>query len=190
MIIRKLLIEPSNLSNYIKQGKKCLKGCSFFPFFKKAKFPLFLGDHIEFKDIHSVQCGRKVFIGDYVVFGKDINIGSGISIGMRTYIDNQVTLLDRVSVSRNCSFLTRTHKINGNARRAGEIYFVSPLEIGEGAWIGTNVVVLPQISRIGAYSIVGAGSVVTKNVPDNVILAGNPAKVIRKLEPLEMKDKT
>lgn len=69
-------------------------------------------------------------------------------------------------------------------RRAGEICFVSPLEIGEGSWIGTDVIVLPQVKKIGAYSVIGAGSVVTKDVPDNVVVAGNPAKIIRELEPI------
>jgi maltose O-acetyltransferase len=56
---------------------------------------------------------------------------------------------------------------------------VSPLEIGYDVWIGTRVIVLPGCKKIGAHSIIGAGAVVTKDVADYSIVAGNPAKVIR-----------
>ena len=55
----------------------------------------------------------------------------------------------------------------------------TPLEIGEDVWIGARAIVLPGCTRIGAHSIIGAGAVVTKDVPDYAIVAGNPAKVIR-----------
>lgn len=55
----------------------------------------------------------------------------------------------------------------------------TPLEIGEDVWIGTRAIILPGCKRIGAHSIIGAGSVVTHDVPDYAIVAGNPAKVIR-----------
>ena len=55
----------------------------------------------------------------------------------------------------------------------------TPLEICEDVWIGARAIVLPGCKRIGAHSIIGAGSVVTKDVPDYAIVGGNPAKVIR-----------
>lgn len=55
----------------------------------------------------------------------------------------------------------------------------SPLEIGEDVWIGARAIVLPGCTRIGAHSIIGAGSVVTKDVPDYAIVGGNPANVIK-----------
>lgn len=55
----------------------------------------------------------------------------------------------------------------------------SPLEIGYDVWIGARVIVLPGCTRIGAHSIIGAGAVVTKDVPDYAIVGGNPARVIR-----------
>lgn len=55
----------------------------------------------------------------------------------------------------------------------------TPLEIGEDVWIGARAVVLPGCTRIGAHSIIGAGAVVTHDVPDYAIVGGNPAKVIR-----------
>ena len=55
----------------------------------------------------------------------------------------------------------------------------TPLEIGVDVWIGARAIVLPGCKRIGAHSIIGAGSVVTHDVPDYAIVGGNPAKVIR-----------
>ena len=55
----------------------------------------------------------------------------------------------------------------------------TPLEICEDVWIGARVIVLPGCKKIGAHSIIGAGAVVTHDVPDYAIVAGNPAKVIR-----------
>ncbi|RZK25435.1 MAG: acyltransferase, partial [Flavobacterium sp.] len=54
-----------------------------------------------------------------------------------------------------------------------------PLKIEDDVWIGTRVIILPNVSRIGTGSIIGAGSVVTKNVPDFAIVGGNPAKVLK-----------
>jgi maltose O-acetyltransferase len=55
----------------------------------------------------------------------------------------------------------------------------SPLEIMDDVWIGARAIILPGCKRIGAHSIIGAGAVVTKDVPDYAIVGGNPAKVIR-----------
>ena len=55
----------------------------------------------------------------------------------------------------------------------------SPLEIGHDVWIGARAIVLPGCTRIGAHSIIGAGAVVTHDVPDYAIVGGNPAKIIR-----------
>lgn len=55
----------------------------------------------------------------------------------------------------------------------------TPLEIGEDVWIGARVIVLPGCKKIGAHSIIGAGAVVTKDVPEYAIVGGNPARVIR-----------
>jgi acetyltransferase-like isoleucine patch superfamily enzyme len=164
---------------------KAINGSIHKPFMAEAKLPLLLG-RVQFKNLTSFRCSSKVSIGNDVTIGKDVTIGHRVFIGVRTYIDEKVVISDRVSISRNVSLLTNTHRMDKGDRRAGEIYFVSPLEIGEGVWIGTDVIVLPQVKKIGAYSVVGAGSVVTKDVPDNVIVAGNPAKIIRELEPLEL----
>ncbi|MDW8380816.1 MAG: CatB-related O-acetyltransferase [Verrucomicrobiota bacterium] len=64
----------------------------------------------------------------------------------------------------------------------------NPLEIGHDVWIGANVIILPKCKRIGNGAVIGAGSVVTKDVPDFAIVAGNPARVIRWRFPSEVQE--
>jgi acetyltransferase-like isoleucine patch superfamily enzyme len=140
---------------------------------------------VEFKHLRSLTAGEFVTIGDDVVIGKNIALGSRTGVGRGTFIDSEVTVGDRVSISRYVSIMTSTHDHLAGKRRAGPMVFVGPQSIGEGSWIGTHAVILPQVRKIGAYSIVAAGAVVTKDVEDNCVVAGNPARVIKRLEPLE-----
>jgi maltose O-acetyltransferase len=72
------------------------------------------------------------------------------------------------------------HPLNWQERASGK-EFGTPVTIGSNVWIGGSAVICPGVS-IGDRSIIGAGSVVTKNIPSDVFAAGNPCKVIRKLE--------
>ena len=83
-------------------------------------------------------------------------------------------------ISSNCSITTTTHPID-SAKRFAEDGITKPVIIGKNAWLGMGAVLLPGIT-IGDDSIVGAGSVVTKDVPPKSIVVGNPAKVLRKIE--------
>ena len=173
------------MCNIVTKILRLLNGCLHILFLMEARFPIYLG-RVQFRDIRSVKCGYKVVISDDVIIRENVTIGNMVFIGLRNYIDQKVSISDRVVISRNVSLYTSTHKIDSPDQRCGDLYLVSPLEIGKGVWIGTNVTVLPQVNKIGAYSIIGAGSVVTKDVPDNVIVAGNPAKIIRELKPIKL----
>ncbi len=153
-------------------------------FARRAGWPVMIGGSVELKGLRSLTLGNRVMIGSYAVVGRDVVLGNLSSIGRNTYVDNGVTIGDRVSISRNCSLVTSTHGSDAPDRRAGRARFVSPLRIGDGCWIGTDVVILPQVTEIGAYTVVGAGAVVTRNLPANVLAVGNPARVIRELPPL------
>lgn len=163
---------------------RLMNGCIHLPFLKSVKLPFLLG-RVRFKDIASVSLGKKVVLGDGVTLGSDVTIGNHTFIGSNTYIDGKVVIGNNISISRNVSLLTHTHSIHSTERRAGDVYLVSPLEIGDGAWIGTDAIVLPQVNKIGSFSIIGASAVVTKDVPENVVVASNPAKIIKALEPLQ-----
>ena len=113
--------------------------------------------------------------------------GFNISIGKNFYPNHNVTILDgakvtfgdNVFIAPNCVFSTAGHAIDSEQRSRG-LEIALPITVGDNVWIGTNVSVLPGVT-IGNNTIIGAGSVVNKNIPEGVIAAGNPCKVIRKI---------
>ena len=113
--------------------------------------------------------------------------GFNITIGENFYTNHNVTILDgakvtfgdNVFIAPNCVFSTAGHAIDGEQRAKG-LEIARPITVGNNVWIGANVSVLPGVT-IGSSSIIGAGSVVNKDIPEGVIAAGNPCKVIRKI---------
>lgn len=114
--------------------------------------------------------------------------GSNIVLGARVFLNTGCVVLDSTSVEIGDDALlgpgvhlyTATHPLDPALRREG-LEFAAPVTIGPGAWIGGRVVVCPGV-RIGAGSTVGAGSVVTRDVPPGVVAAGNPCRVLRPLD--------
>ncbi len=125
--------------------------------------------------------------------GKDANInkpfycdyGINIEIGDNFYSNFDLTILDvckvkigdRVMLGPKVSILSATHPIDHEVRSSG-LELCSPITIGHDVWIGGNVTVNPGVT-IGDRVIIGSGSVVTKDIPSDVVAAGNPCKVIR-----------
>jgi maltose O-acetyltransferase len=113
--------------------------------------------------------------------------GYQIHVGARIFINYGAVLLDvatitigeDVQVGPNVQFLTPTHPIEAEARRA-KLEAAKPITIGNNVWLGGGVIILPGVS-IGENTVVGAGAVVTKDLPANVVAVGNPARVIRPL---------
>lgn len=113
--------------------------------------------------------------------------GFNISIGENFYTNHNVTILDgarvtfgdNVFIAPNCVFSTAGHAIDSEQRNQG-LEIALPIIVGDSVWIGANVSVLPGVT-IGSNTIIGAGSVVNKDIPDGVIAAGNPCKVIRRI---------
>ncbi|MDO5655180.1 MAG: sugar O-acetyltransferase [Flavobacteriaceae bacterium] len=111
--------------------------------------------------------------------------GYNIEIGENFYSNHNLVILDgakvrfgdNVFIGPNCGFYTAGHPENVDLRNEG-LEYVRPISVGNNVWIGGNVVVLPGVS-IGDNTIIGAGSVVTKDIPDNVVAVGSPCKVIR-----------
>lgn len=97
-----------------------------------------------------------------------------------TILDNgKVTVGDNVMIGPNVQLLTACHPLDADERNA-LIEFTRPIKIKDNVWIGGGAVVLPGVT-IGKNSVIGAGSVVTKDIPDNVVAAGNPCRVIREI---------
>ncbi len=90
-----------------------------------------------------------------------------------------VNIGSRTKFGPNVQIYTATHPIDYQERASG-VEFAKPIAIGEDVWVGGSVVICPGVT-IGDRTIIGAGSVVTKDIPSDVFAAGNPCKVIRQL---------
>lgn len=113
-----------------------------------------------------------------------------------TFVDcNKITIGDNVLIASNVQLYTATHPVtlqerltpNWNAE-TGQYFcrtYALPIKIGNGCWLGGGAIVLPGVT-IGDGSVIGAGSVVTKDIPENSLAAGNPCRVIRKINGEDM----
>lgn len=112
--------------------------------------------------------------------GKNIEFGKNVFINSGCKFQDQggITIKNNVLIGHNVVLATLNHSIDPKKRGDME---PSPIVIGDDVWIGSNSTILPGVT-IGNGSIVAAGSVVTKNVGENVIVGGVPAKVIKKIE--------
>src|SRR5882757_2610067 len=112
--------------------------------------------------------------------------GSNIELGERVFFNFNCVVLDVCPVRIGdftlfgpaVQILTPMHPYNASLRRKQE--FGKPVEIGSDVWVGGGALILPGV-RIGSRTIIGAGSVVTRDIPDGVLAAGNPCRVIREL---------
>ena len=126
------------------------------------------------KDIHMEQ----PFSCDY---GKNIEVGDNFYSNFNCIILDvaKVVIGDNVMFAPNVSIFTAGHPIHPDSRNSGYEYGIG-VTIGNNVWIGGNVVINPGVT-IGDNVVVGSGSVVTKDIPANVIAAGNPCRVIREI---------
>ncbi|KQQ95823.1 hypothetical protein ASF62_04900 [Leifsonia sp. Leaf325] len=108
-------------------------------------------------------------------------IGADVFINRDAYLRPGTTIGDRVNLGPFVRLITDTHEIGQAIRRAGKVRH-DPISIGDGTWIGASATVIGGVT-IGSGVIIAAGSVVTTDIPDNVIAGGVPARVIRTLEP-------
>ena len=111
-------------------------------------------------------------------------IGRNVKISSHTFVCEGVQIQDNVFVGHNVSFINDKYPRSANADGSLQTetdWQVVPTLVKKGASIGTSVTILCGVT-IGENAIVGAGSVVTKDVPDNAVVAGNPARILRKLE--------
>lgn len=115
--------------------------------------------------------------------------GSNILVGKNFYANfncvildvNRVEIGDNVMFAPNVQIYTASHPIDAKQRVEDEIEFGYPIKIGDNVWLGGGVIVCPGVT-IGENTVIGAGSVVTKDIPANVVAAGNPCRVIRQIE--------
>ena len=111
--------------------------------------------------------------------GHHLHMGSGVYVNSNLTIvdDGNIYVGDKVMFGPNVTIATANHPIDPELRARG-LQYNKDVYIGENAWIGANTVIVPGV-RIGKNTVIGAGSVVTKDFPDNVVAVGNPCKVLR-----------
>lgn len=115
----------------------------------------------------------------YVDYGSNLRIGarSFANFGLVALDVAAVTIGDDVQIGPNVQLLTPTHPVEPEPRRH-KWEAAQPITIGDNVWLGGGVIVLPGVT-IGADTVVGAGSVVTRDLPAGVVAVGNPARVVR-----------
>ena len=136
--------------------------------------PIVKGDDLEIGDRFQIWSAHRL---TSVTGPGRIRIGNGVFInaGVVVYSDVAITIEDDVALANEVYVMdTSSHGIEGREAHA------APVVIGAGTWVGARAIVLPGVT-IGKRVVVGAGAVVTKDVPDEVLVAGNPARVIRSL---------
>ena len=140
----------------------------------------------EFRRLLATQlfesCGRHVRIGYGVRFGTGykVKMGENSSLGINCWIANDTEIGENVMIAPEVIILSNSHNFQRTDISMREQGAPPPqkIVIGNDVWIGTRSILLPGVS-IGDHSIIGAGAIVTKDVPEWAIVGGNPAKIIR-----------
>lgn len=124
------------------------------------------------------HCGRNVNIEPHACFNHALSIGDNSGIGEFSELYGDITIGDNVMMGTNCIIYTRNHAFARTDIPMCQQGFseVRPVVIENDVWIGGRVTILPGV-RVGTGAVLGAGSVVTKDVPPFAIVAGNPAVV-------------
>jgi len=134
-----------------------------------------------FVNLYGCEIGDGTKIGSFVEIQKGARIGRNCKVSSHTFICEGVHLEDEVFVGHNVSFINDKYPratVPGGELQTEADWQVEPTIVRRGASIGTGATILGGL-EIGARSIVGAGAVVTKNVPPDSIVAGNPARIIK-----------
>jgi acetyltransferase-like isoleucine patch superfamily enzyme len=137
----------------------------------------------KFINMYGCEIGDDTKIGAFVEIQKNASVGRQCKISSHTFVCEGVTIEDNVFIGHGVMFINDIYPratANGQLQTEAD-WKVERTVIKNGASIGTGATILANVT-IGENAIVGAGSVVTKNVPANCIVAGNPAKVLRKIE--------
>jgi acetyltransferase-like isoleucine patch superfamily enzyme len=137
----------------------------------------------KFINLYGCVIGDNTKIGAFVEVQKNAYIGSNCKISSHTFICEGVTIEDNVFIGHGVMFINDTYPratANGQLQTEAD-WKVEPTLVKKGASIGSNCTILSHVT-IGENAIVGAGSVVTKDVPSSTIVAGNPARITKHIK--------
>jgi acetyltransferase-like isoleucine patch superfamily enzyme len=139
----------------------------------------------QFVNLYGCTIGDGSKLGTFVEIQKNATIGKNCKISSHTFVCEGVTIEDNVFIGHNVTFTNdiypRATTADGGLQTAAD-WTVEPTLVKRGASIGSGATILARVT-IGENAIVGAGAVVTKDVPANSIVAGNPARFLRSLSP-------
>ncbi len=145
-----------------------------------------LGQNVKlakFINLYGCEVGDNTKIGAFVEVQKNAKIGRNCKISSHTFVCEGVTIEDDVFIGHGVMFINDIYPratAPDGAMQTEKDWRVEPTLIRRGASIGSGATILARVT-VGEHAIVGAGSVVTKNVPANSIVAGNPARVLRRI---------
>ena len=142
----------------------------------------------DFVNLYGCEIGDRSKIGTFVEIQKGACVGRNCKISSHTFVCEGVTIEDDVFIGHNVTFTNdrypRAVRADGRLQTEAD-WECLPTLVKRGASIGSSVTILCGLT-IGENAMIGAGSVVTKDVPPNAVAAGNPARVIRTIEPNEL----
>lgn len=148
-----------------------------------------LGENVKlskFINLYGCTIGDNTKIGAFVEIQKNTSVGQNCKISSHTFICEGVTIEDQVFIGHSVTFINdsypRAATASGQLQTEAD-WKVERTVVKQGSSIGSGSTILSKVT-IGENALVGAGSVVTKDVPPNTIVAGNPAKILRSLEPI------
>ena len=126
------------------------------------------------------SCGKNVNVEHGATFARDLVLGDNSGVGVNCRLGGGVTIGDNVMMGPDCVMLPHNHRTSSLDIPMCQQGFEDPrpIHIGNDVWIGTRVIIMPGVT-IGDHSIVGAGAVVTKDVPEYAVVGGCPAKILK-----------
>lgn len=143
----------------------------------------------KFINLYGCEIGDHTKIGAFVEIQKNAKIGNNCKISSHTFVCEGVTIEDNVFIGHGVTFINdsypRATNPDGGLQTEAD-WKVEATLIKRGASIGSGATILSKVT-VGEHAIVGAGSVVTKNVPPNAIVAGNPARELRVIAPIQIR---